>query len=51
MIFSETLLNNQVHVQKLEIINRNHFDIILDLGKHDEDLGDKVINMIKNRTN
>ena len=51
MIFSETLLNNQVHVQKLEIINRNHFDIILDLGKHDEDLGDKVINMIKNRIN
>ncbi|MDG2299586.1 MAG: alpha/beta hydrolase [Planktomarina sp.] len=51
MIFSETLLSNQVNVQKLEIANRNHFDIILDLGKNDAGLGNIVINMIKNRIN
>ena len=34
-------------VETLEICNRNHFDIILDLGNHNEVLGKKVINMIK----
>ena len=34
-------------VQALEIHNRNHFDIILGLGNNDDDLGKKVINMIK----
>jgi arylformamidase len=47
IIFSEALTNNGINVQTIEIRNRNHFDIILDLGKDDEDLGKKVIKMIK----
>ena len=33
--------------QTIEIRNRNHFDIILDLGKPDEELGRNVIKMIR----
>ena len=51
MIFSEALIKNGINVQTLEIRNRNHFDIILDLGKDDKDLGKKVIKMIKDGSN
>ena len=45
--FAEALRASGTKVETLEICNRNHFDIILDLGNHNEVLGKKVINMIK----
>ena len=45
--FAKALSTNGTKVETLEIRNRNHFDIILDLGNYNEDLGRKVINMIK----
>ena len=45
--FAEALRASDTKVEALEICNRNHFDIILDLGNYNEVLGKKVINMIK----
>ena len=47
--FAKALSTNGTKVETLEIRNRNHFDIILDLGNYNEDLGRKVINMIKGK--
>ena len=46
LIFSEALIKNDIDIRTLEILDRNHFDIILDLGKTDEELGKNVIKMI-----
>jgi len=50
IIFSKALIDSGAKVQTLEIHNRNHFDIILGLGDDDEDLGKKVIKMIKDES-
>jgi hypothetical protein len=41
------LIKNDIDIRTLEILDRNHFDIILDLGKPDEELGRNVIKMIR----
>ena len=50
IIFSEALIKNDIDIRTLEILDRNHFDIILDLGKPDEELGRNVIKMIRDES-
>lgn len=47
--FAKALRAYDTKVETLEICNRNHFDVIFDLGDYNEKLGKKVINMIKGK--
>ena len=41
-IFANKLIDKEVPVRSLEIENKNHFDVILDLTDFDEPLGKEL---------